>query len=77
MGRETLDSLDSVQSYHPVIVQAQPTHLGQLCLCLWPGGAGRTPGTHVEVYSAATRPVAIAPANLIGTAENTGAWVCP
>jgi hypothetical protein len=73
--------LTSVQTYVPVTVEAQPAKLGKpevgpvlyACGQVVPVGA-LTPSTHVEVYSAATNPVAIVPANLIGTAENTGTW---
>jgi hypothetical protein len=72
----------SDQSYEKVVVEHQPKLLDKptvgpvvyACGQVVPVG-GLHPSTHVEVYSAATAPVPITPANLIGQAECTGAWV--
>jgi hypothetical protein len=74
--------LTSDQSYAKVGVEHQPASLDKptvgpvvyACGQVVPVG-GLHPSTHVEVYSAATTPVPIVPANLIGQAECTGAWV--
>ena len=72
----------SVQSYPTVPVDHQPATLAKptvgphayACGQVVPVG-GVTPSTRVEVYSAAKKPVPIDAAHLIGTADNTGAWV--
>ena len=74
--------LTSEQSYKPVTVQPQITKLEKptagpiiyACGRVVPV-RGLSPSTHVEVYQAQSSPVPIIPANLIGTAENTGVWV--
>jgi len=74
--------LTSAPSPVAVIVEHQPTKLGApvvgptiyACGQIVPV-SGLTPSTHVEVYQASGNPVAIIPANLIGTADCTGAAV--
>jgi hypothetical protein len=74
--------LTSDQSYQAVNVDHQPASLGTptvgpvvyACGEIVPV-AGLTPSTHVEVYSAATSPVPVIPANLVGEADCTGSWV--
>ena len=79
---QTAFGFTSDQTYVPIIVQPQPTKLDPpsvgptiyACGQVVPVG-NLTASTHVEVYSAATQPVAITPANLIGTGESTGLWL--
>jgi hypothetical protein len=72
----------SAQSHSPVIVDHRPTSLGTPSVgpTIYSCGqvvpvSGLAPSSHVEVYQAKTKPVPITAANLIGTAECTGASV--